>query len=114
GAASGPAHQGHDRAPGADRGDARAARRAAARFARSRPARPPGRPPGAARRCSRRRRLSNPRPLLILLGLLLLWQGLVWLTGVPPYLLPPPTLVARRLISAAPLLLDHAQVTLLE
>jgi putative hydroxymethylpyrimidine transport system permease protein len=58
--------------------------------------------------------LSNPRPLLILLGLLLLWQGLVWITGVPAFLLPPPTTVAARLVSAAPLLLEHAQVTLLE
>ena len=58
--------------------------------------------------------MINPRPLLILLGLLLLWQGLVWITGVPAFLLPPPTAVAGRLVSAAPLLLEHAQVTLLE
>jgi putative hydroxymethylpyrimidine transport system permease protein len=58
--------------------------------------------------------LSNPRPLFVLLGLLLLWQGLVWITGVPAFLLPPPTAVAKTLASAAPLLLDHARVTLLE
>jgi putative hydroxymethylpyrimidine transport system permease protein len=58
--------------------------------------------------------LSNPRPLLILLGLLLLWQGFVWLTEVPAFLLPPPTAVASALAHAGPLLLEHAQVTLLE
>ncbi|MGH6898726.1 MAG: ABC transporter permease [Geminicoccaceae bacterium] len=58
--------------------------------------------------------MSNPRPLLVLLGLLLLWQGLVWLTGVPAFLLPPPTAVARTLFASAPLLLDQAQITLLE
>jgi putative hydroxymethylpyrimidine transport system permease protein len=58
--------------------------------------------------------LSNPRPLLVLLGLLLLWQGLVWASGVPAFLLPPPTAVASTLVRAAPLLLDHARVTLLE
>jgi putative hydroxymethylpyrimidine transport system permease protein len=50
----------------------------------------------------------------VLLGLLLLWQGFVWLSGVPPFLLPPPSAVARALLVSAPLLLDQAQVTLLE
>jgi putative hydroxymethylpyrimidine transport system permease protein len=58
--------------------------------------------------------LNNPRPLLVVAGLLLLWQAVVWLTGVPAFLLPPPTAVARTLVSSAPLLLDQAQVTLLE
>jgi len=58
--------------------------------------------------------LNNPRPLLVVAGLLLLWQAVVWLTGVPAFLLPPPTAVARTLVSSAPLLLDQAQITLLE
>jgi putative hydroxymethylpyrimidine transport system permease protein len=58
--------------------------------------------------------LSNPRPLVVLLGLLLMWQGVVWLTGVPAFLLPPPTAVARTLVASAPLLLDQALVTLRE
>jgi putative hydroxymethylpyrimidine transport system permease protein len=58
--------------------------------------------------------LSNPRPLLVLLGLLLLWQALVWLSGVPPFLLPPPSAVARALVASAPLLLDQALITLSE
>jgi putative hydroxymethylpyrimidine transport system permease protein len=58
--------------------------------------------------------LSNPRPLLVLLGLLLLWQALVWLSGVPPFLLPPPSAVARTLVASTPLLLDQALITLSE
>jgi putative hydroxymethylpyrimidine transport system permease protein len=58
--------------------------------------------------------LSNPRPLLVLLGLLALWQALVWLTGVPRFLLPPPWLVAKTLYTSAPLLADHAGITLVE
>jgi putative hydroxymethylpyrimidine transport system permease protein len=58
--------------------------------------------------------LSNPRPLLVLAGLLLLWQAVVWLSGVPPYLLPPPERVARTLLASHALLLDHAGTTLLE
>ena len=50
----------------------------------------------------------------MLLGLLLLWQALVWLSGVPPFLLPPPSAVARTLVAQAPLLLDQALVTLSE
>jgi putative hydroxymethylpyrimidine transport system permease protein len=58
--------------------------------------------------------LSNPRPLLALLGLVALWQALVWLTGVPRFLLPPPWLVAETLVASAPLLADHAGITLVE
>jgi putative hydroxymethylpyrimidine transport system permease protein len=58
--------------------------------------------------------LSNPRPLLIVVGLLLLWQGLVWLTGVPPFLLPPPLAVGAKLVAAWPLLLENGAITLLE
>jgi putative hydroxymethylpyrimidine transport system permease protein len=58
--------------------------------------------------------LSNPRPLLVLAGLLLLWQGVVWATGVPRFLLPPPVLVAQALLAQAGLLAHHALTTLLE
>jgi putative hydroxymethylpyrimidine transport system permease protein len=58
--------------------------------------------------------LTNPRPLVVLIGLLALWQALVWLTGVPRFMLPPPWLVARTLVTSAPLLADHAMITLIE
>jgi putative hydroxymethylpyrimidine transport system permease protein len=58
--------------------------------------------------------LINPRPLVVLAGLLLSWQALVWLTGVPPYLLPAPLAVGWTLVGSAPLLLDQAATTLAE
>ena len=58
--------------------------------------------------------MSNPRPLLVLLGLLLLWQGLVWIDGRAGVSAAAADRGGRTLASAAPLLLDHARVTLLE
>ncbi len=58
--------------------------------------------------------MSNPRPLLVLAGLLLLWQAVVWATGVPRYILPPPLQVAETLWASAPLLMGHAWITLAE
>ncbi len=58
--------------------------------------------------------MRNPRPLLVLAGLLLLWQGFVWLSGTPRFMLPPPWLVAQTLLAQAPLLADHALITLVE
>jgi len=64
-------------------------------------------------------RESTSRIVLTLLGLgafLALWQGVVWLGGYPPFILPPPGAVAARLVG---LLADgslwfHAGVTLRE
>ena len=58
--------------------------------------------------------MTSLRPLVVLLGLLLAWQALVWLTEVPPYLLPGPVAVGRALVGSATLLLDHAGITLAE
>jgi putative hydroxymethylpyrimidine transport system permease protein len=54
------------------------------------------------------------RGLIILAGLLSLWQGLVWLTGVPPYILPSPIRVIQALVNNAGLIGRHLGVTLAE
>lgn len=54
------------------------------------------------------------RALTTAIGLLLLWQLLVTLSGVPRYLLPPPLAVLQALWRDAPLLMTHAGITLLE
>jgi len=53
---------------------------------------------------------------LVLLSALLiaLWQGIISLFDVPPYLLPAPLAVWQRLMTQADLLFMHAQITLLE
>lgn len=43
---------------------------------------------------------------------LALWQGVVWATGVPPFILPGPGQVAAALIGNAAMLADHARFTL--
>jgi len=54
------------------------------------------------------------RPLIITLGLLLIWQLIVWLTGAPRFILPGPLLVLETLFNQLPLLIQHAGVTLAE
>jgi putative hydroxymethylpyrimidine transport system permease protein len=54
------------------------------------------------------------RALLTVGGLLLIWQLIVTLGELPPYLLPDPWAVATRLWQDAGLLLNHAGVTTLE
>lgn len=48
---------------------------------------------------------------ITLLGLVALWQLLVWLTGVPPFMLPGPGEVLQSAWQHAPRLLEHGLVT---
>lgn len=52
--------------------------------------------------------------VLSLLILLLGWQCIIWLTGVPRYILPPPLLVAQTFIDHAALIYKHGKVTAIE
>ncbi|MEC7676599.1 MAG: ABC transporter permease, partial [Pseudomonadota bacterium] len=54
------------------------------------------------------------RPLTIGLGLLALWQAVVWVSGAPPYSLPAPGEVMRAVLARADTLALHAGVTLAE
>lgn len=50
----------------------------------------------------------------VVLVALLLWQAVVWVTGVPPFILPSPLRTARALIDNAELIAWHALVTYAE
>ena len=52
------------------------------------------------------------RTLVGIAATLLLWQGLVVLTGVPPYLLPAPAQVAATLWTSRSLIVGHTLITL--
>jgi len=52
--------------------------------------------------------------ILILIVVLLLWEGAVHLFNVPFYILPPPTRVLFVFFTRLPLLLSHAATTILE
>ena len=54
------------------------------------------------------------RPLITALGLLAAWEALVWATGVPSYILPPPSRVAVVLVQRIDLLLEQAAWTAAE
>ncbi len=54
------------------------------------------------------------RGLVIALGLLLVWEVLVRITGVPPYILPGPGAVLTRAARDWPLLLHHGMLTAAE
>ncbi len=57
----------------------------------------------------------NPVRLLIMAaGLVLVWQSLVWITGVPPYILPGPLQVARAVHAHPRILAYHAGITFVE
>jgi len=58
--------------------------------------------------------MSFIRPIVILLGLVLIWQAIVLVTGVPAYILPGPISVAEAALSHIDLLLEHAMTTVLE
>ncbi|GAB4264337.1 MAG: ABC transporter permease [Deferrisomatales bacterium] len=51
------------------------------------------------------------RPGLVAGGLLLLWQAVVWATGVPPYILPGPARVAAAWVRRRDVILGHAAHT---
>jgi putative hydroxymethylpyrimidine transport system permease protein len=48
------------------------------------------------------------RPLITAIGLLLAWEVLVWVTGVPVYILPPPSRVGVVLVERFDLLAEQA------
>ena len=50
----------------------------------------------------------------VVLGVFLAWQLVVWLSGVPPFILPAPLAVLRTLLAQAGLLVSHAAVTTIE
>ncbi len=54
------------------------------------------------------------RLIVTLIGLLLLWQAVVWLGDVPAFILPGPYRVAVALIDRWQLLLTHGAITALE
>ena len=58
--------------------------------------------------------MSYGRPLIIVAGLIVLWQLIVWSTGVPPFILPPPLSVGEALVLRADVIWPHALTTALE
>ena len=60
------------------------------------------------------RRLKAVRPVILCAVLLFVWQGVIWLTGVPSFMLPPPLDVAKELLAGADIIALHAGYTVTE
>jgi putative hydroxymethylpyrimidine transport system permease protein len=58
--------------------------------------------------------MSFLRPLIVFAGLLVLWQAVVSLFGVPPFILPAPLDVLNIAIARADVLAGHAWITIME
>lgn len=54
------------------------------------------------------------RPATVLIGMLVLWQAVVWATAAPPYILPAPYEVGVAWITRADTILTHAATTVTE
>ena len=54
------------------------------------------------------------KPFIIVAVIIALWQGIVWLTQAPPFILPAPYEVGVALVSNASSISFHASVTILE
>jgi putative hydroxymethylpyrimidine transport system permease protein len=54
------------------------------------------------------------RGLVLVAGLIVAWQAVIWLTGAPHYMLPGPARVFKALVVHAPLLAEHALTTAAE
>jgi len=54
------------------------------------------------------------RLMAVVAGLVVLWQGVVLVTGVPPYILPGPLKVAQAALAHQGPLVHHAGITLVE
>jgi NitT/TauT family transport system permease protein len=71
--------------------------------------------PGTSKGVRRIRRIAwNLLPPLTFAGMVALWWGAVVAFRIPAYLLPGPGAVFSRLVSDAPMLWTHSQVTLIE
>jgi putative hydroxymethylpyrimidine transport system permease protein len=58
--------------------------------------------------------MKYARPIIILTGLLVLWQAVVILSGAPPYILPGPLAVIQAWVSRPELFLQHGAITMAE
>lgn len=53
-------------------------------------------------------------PILVLAGVLAIWEAVVWLAETPAFILPPPSLVAGAFLAQPGFFLHHAGITALE
>jgi ABC-type nitrate/sulfonate/bicarbonate transport system permease component len=60
------------------------------------------------------KKISKAAPVLVILALLLIWELVVQLAGIPLYVLPAPSDMMTAFVTELPTLLYHAGVTMME
>ena len=60
------------------------------------------------------KQLTRAAPILVILALLVIWELIVQLAGIPLYVLPAPSDTFRALVTELPTLLRHALITVME
>ncbi len=60
------------------------------------------------------KKISNAAPTLVILSLLVCWELIVQLAGIPLYVLPAPSDMLKSFLAEFPTLLGHAGVTMME
>lgn len=60
------------------------------------------------------KKISNAAPVLVIAGLMILWELVVQLAGIPLYVLPAPSDMLSAFVAEFPELLRHAGVTVME
>lgn len=54
------------------------------------------------------------RPIIVIMGLLVVWGAITEITGLPKFILPSPILVLHTLVSKISLIAEHAVITAIE
>ena len=54
------------------------------------------------------------RPVIVFIGIIILWQLIVSLTGVAPFILPSPVDVLTITVERIDILMGHAKITIIE
>ena len=54
------------------------------------------------------------KPVFVLVTLLIIWQLIIILSDVPPYILPPPFSVIEAAVAHADIIFNHATITFIE
>lgn len=61
-----------------------------------------------------RKKLSKTAPILVIIALLIFWELVVRITGIPLYVLPAPSDMLAAFVEDLPALLGHSAVTVME
>lgn len=60
------------------------------------------------------KKITNAAPIFVIVVLMIIWESVVQIAGIPLYVLPAPSDMLRTFVTEFPVLLGHAGVTVME